>query len=410
MSFLDWPRLFFERLFSLDLPGLITTAFVVTGIVLLGTVAFDAVHWLLHVFMRSKNRALRGIGGLHGVHHAFYDRNLVIHPNLRRRNILLHHVPEVGTQFLVVSSFFFVTDWFFVVIAQIVCLVNLTVVVIQGGQDWNHKPKEIMSSPRRSLHVCPTYHALHHVHPNHYFSSIVTVFDRLFGTAMPVAGRTFLVTGASGAFGKPLCAILEARGGTVLRAKHGTDWSYDDVTGLIPQMQQADVLILSHGSKRDFAQQANCDSFVAMIEQFLALKQGNKMPPEVWAVGSEIEGHPHFGNEELKIYSASKRNYARYAHAYYLDERVLYRHIVPSAFTSPMGKGLISGELAAKIAMFFIDRGFRYVPVTYTGVALYNYLKFVFAGPMIGRRPTLPTVTLPPSATTAPSATAATSA
>ncbi|HEY1098023.1 MAG TPA: hypothetical protein VGF99_03805, partial [Myxococcota bacterium] len=116
------------------------------------------------------------------------------------------------------------------------------------------------------------------------------------------------------------------------------------------------------------------------------------------------------GNEELKIYSASKRNYARYAHAYYLDERVLYRHIVPSAFTSPMGKGLISGELAAKIAMFFIDRGFRYVPVTYTGVALYNYLKFVFAGPMIGRRPTLPTVTLPPSATTAPSATAATSA
>lgn len=388
---------YFSRLFSLDLVGLITTAFIVTGIVLLGTIGFDAIHLVLHKMMNSRSRLARSLGGLHGVHHAFYDRNLVIHPNLRRRNILLHHVPEVGTQFLVVSSFLLFTDWFYVVTAQLVCIINLTIVALQGGQDWNHKPAAFMPSPRRSLHVCPTYHALHHVHPNHYFSSIVTVFDRVVGTAMPVAGRTFLVTGASGAFGAPLCALLEARGGKVLRAKYGADWSYDDVTGLIPQMQQADVLILTHGSKRDFAQQANCDSFVALTEQFLAVKKGRQMVPEVWAVGSEIEAHPHFGNEELKIYSASKRNYARFAHAYYLDERVLYRHIVPSAFTSPMGKGLISGKLAVDIAMFFIDRGFRYVPVTYTGVALINYFKFVFAGPMIGRRPALPPTTLPPT-------------
>ncbi len=388
---------YFSRLFSLGFAGLLTTAFIVTGIVLLGTIAFDGVHFVLHKMMNSRSRIARALGGLHGVHHAFYDRNLVIHPNLRRRNILLHHVPEVGTQFLVVSSFFFVTDWFYVVTAQLVCLINLAAVVLQGGQDWNHKPKTIMASPRRTVHVDPTYHALHHVHPNHYFSSIVTLFDRVVGTAMPVAGRTFLVTGASGAFGAPLCALLERRGGTVLRAKYGTDWSYDDVTGLASQMQQTDVLILSHGSKRDFAQEANCDSFVALIEQFLALKKGRQMPPEVWAVGSEIEAHPHFGNEELKIYSASKRAYARFAHAYYLDERVLYRHIVPSAFTSQMGKGLISGKRAVDIAMFFIDRGFRYVPVTYTGIALINYVKFVFAGPMIGRRPALPTVALPPS-------------
>ena len=398
MSIAAWPGLYFSRLFSLDIVGLITTAFVVAGIVVLGTIAFDAVHFVLHKMMNSRSKVARAIGGLHGVHHAFYDRNLGIHPTLRRRHIQLHHGPEVGTQFLVVSTFFLVTDWFYVVTAQLVCIINLTAVVLQGGQDWNHKPTKIMPSPRRSLHVDPTYHALHHVHPNHFFSSIVTVFDRLFGTAMPVAGRTFLVTGASGAFGAPLCALLEARGGTVLRAKYGSDWTYDDVTGLIAPMLRADVLILTHGSKREFAQQANCDSFVALIEQFLALKKGRQMPPEVWAVGSEIEAHPHFGNEELKIYSASKRNYARFAHAYYLDERALYRHIVPSAFTSPMGKGLISGKLAVDIAMFFIDRGFRYVPVTYTGVALINYFKFVFAGPMIGRRPTLPTPTLPPQA------------
>jgi hypothetical protein len=44
-----------------------------------------------------------------------------------------------------------------------------------------------------------------------------------------------------------------------------------------------------------------------------------------------------------------------------------------------MGPGLISGEAAAALAMFFIRRGFRYIPVTYTGIAWVNYLKFALA-------------------------------
>jgi hypothetical protein len=43
-----------------------------------------------------------------------------------------------------------------------------------------------------------------------------------------------------------------------------------------------------------------------------------------------------------------------------------------------MGPGLISGKMAARIAMFFIRRGARYVPVTYTGIAFINYFKFLF--------------------------------
>jgi hypothetical protein len=58
---------------------------------------------------------------------------------------------------------------------------------------------------------------------------------------------------------------------------------------------------------------------------------------------------------------------------------MVYRHIVASAFTSRMGPGLISGEAAAALAMFFIRRGFRYIPVTYTGIAWVNYLKFALA-------------------------------
>ncbi len=58
-----------------------------------------------------------------------------------------------------------------------------------------------------------------------------------------------------------------------------------------------------------------------------------------------------------------------------------------------MGPGLISGELAAKWALFLIRRGFRYVPVTYTGIALVNYFQVRLvhpAGPNRGRRPARP--------------------
>ena len=96
------------------------------------------------------------------------------------------------------------------------------------------------------------------------------------------------------------------------------------------------------------------------------------------AVGSEIECHPAFGNADLQTYSRSKRAFARHARRYFHQPDLLYRHIVPSAFTSAMGPGLISGERAAAWAWFLIKRGYRYVPVSYTGIAMINYLKFAF--------------------------------
>jgi hypothetical protein len=122
---------------------------------------------------------------------------------------------------------------------------------------------------------------------------------------------------------------------------------------------------------------ANCDSFVELIELFREETRERRFPPEVWAVGSEIEAHPAWGNPELQIYLESKRAFARHARRYFHEPSLLYRHIVPSAFTSPMGKGLISGTTAARWAWFLIRRGYRYVPVSYSGIALLNYVKFV---------------------------------
>lgn len=62
------------------------------------------------------------------------------------------------------------------------------------------------------------------------------------------------------------------------------------------------------------------------------------------------------------------------------DPHILYRHVVPSAFCSRMGKGLMSGRTAATIAFWLIRRGFRYVPVTCTGIAYLNFIPFVIRG------------------------------
>ncbi len=126
--------------------------------------------------------------------------------------------------------------------------------------------------------------------------------------------------------------------------------------------------------------QANCDSFLALIERYKAHVRPRQMPGEVWAVGSEIECHPAFGLPELKSYARSKRAYARHAARLMGDRDILYRHIVPSAFRSRMGPGLMSGRTAAAVAFWLIRHGFRYVPVTYTGIAFVNYIPFRFRG------------------------------
>ena len=188
--------------------------------------------------------------------------------------------------------------------------------------------------------------------------------------------QTFVLTGASGSFGSAIKTALEQEGNQVATLRYQRDWTYDDYSGADDKLRAADVLVLAHGSRVDQAMAANCDSFIALIERFRRLKAGHPSTPEIWAVGSEIELHPSWGNKDLLIYSRSKRAFARYAAGLFRDPSVTYRHIVPSAFTSRMGPGLMSGETAARVALFLIRRGWRYVPVTYTGVALANYFRF----------------------------------
>jgi hypothetical protein len=171
--------------------------------------------------------------------------------------------------------------------------------------------------------------------------------------------------------------------------KFGVDWTYLDYSGADSVLETADVLILAHGAKGGCAMKANCESFLALIERFRALTRCRQVPVEVWAVGSEIECHPAFGEPDLKVYARSKRAYALAAARLAYDPDLLYRHIVPSSFRSRMGPGLLSARTSAAIALWLIRRGFRYVPVTYTGVAFLNFIPYFVRARLAGSAPTL---------------------
>ena len=358
---------------------------------LAASVVFDLVHYLLHQCLNARSPWLKRVGALHQAHHDFYTNQLEFDTRYTRANLLLHVIPEYLNQVLFTLCGFFLLGWPPVIVALSLATLIFLLVAVRGGKDEHH----VAASKRKGRHhydgglfVTADYHTLHHLHPDRYFSSYVTLFDRLMGTACQVQGRKVALTGASGAFGQALRSILEREGAVVTTLKHGVDFLDHDASPASETLRHAEILVLAHGAKGDAAMSANCDSFVTLIEHFVALREPSLSPPEIWAVGSEIECHPAFGDPVLQGYKQSKLAFARHARRYYDNRDVIYRHIVPSAFRSAMGPGLISAQLAAQWAYFLIQRGFRYVPVTYTGVALVNYIKFIaFTQPKTTQKP-----------------------
>jgi hypothetical protein len=336
---------------------------------------------VLHKFLKSRSTLLQSVGALHQAHHDFYTNTLEFDSRRARANLLHHVIPEYGNQVMFTLPGYFLLGPWPVAVALTIETFIFVMVVIRGGMDEHHIEVS-KRGPRRNhaagAFVTADYHTLHHIHSDRFFSSYITAFDRLMGTACQIAGRRVALTGASGAFGSAMAWLLEKEGATVSTLKHGVDFTEDDASPADEVLRDAEILVLCHGAKGPQAMAANCDSFVTLIERFKSLKVPPLTPIEVWAVGSEIECHPSFGDPVLKEYRRSKVAYAKHARRYYSDRTLIYRHIVPASFRSKMGPGLISGETAARWALFLIRRGFRYVPVTYTGIAFVNYFKFAW--------------------------------
>lgn len=356
----------------------ITIAFQSLIAFLIGTVFFDVIHYCLHQGLKSKRSWLKKIGHLHISHHHFYTTSLKIDKSWAKKNLTQHVILEYALQ----MSGIFLCFWFLPALPVFLAALFDTCIFIhicyRRGIDGHHVPYEHLSAYRGGIFVGADYHALHHVYINQFFGSYVKVIDYVMGTAHHLAGKKIAMTGASGALGANMKRLLEKEGATITPFKYGVDYTYDDYEKLKEPLANSDILLLCHGSKYENAEKANCDSFVKIIELFKSAHAQRLLPIEIWGVGSEIEMHPCFGIQKLVPYAESKRHFARYARRYFHDRHIQYRHIVHSAFTSRMGPGLMSANLAAKMTIFLIKRGFKYIPVTYTGFAFLNYFRFVF--------------------------------
>jgi len=342
------------------------------------TALFDALHWTLHKWESSKIPLLRRFSSWHWVHHKFLGLDMQINPAYARANIWFHILPEYLTSMAGTLIFLFVFPWPPIAAVAAIRTVMLVMTLREEGLDYNHMSMDRVGGQQGLLWVDNNYHAMHHVYPHNFFSSFANVFDMIAGTTCQIEGRRFLVTGASGAFGSAMVERLRKLGGVVETAKSGVDFTAGNYEALRQKLEHTDVLVLSHGAKTDDCWNANNVTFRELTELFTEIGRTRLAPPEVWALGSEVEFHGDMGMDELKAYSASKRAYALRARDYYRSDALIYRHIVPSSFTSAMGKGAMSADTAVRIALFFVRRGFRYVPVTLTGLAVLNYFRFRF--------------------------------
>ncbi|KAJ5325765.1 hypothetical protein MYU51_001285 [Penicillium brevicompactum] len=270
------------------------------------------------------------------------------------------------------------------------CLIAVQVlktafVISSSGHDSNHITYKTAPKDTNWMFVGPEFHSLHHVHPDRYFGSFVKWFDWAFGTAYSLRGKRVVLTGANGAFGQAIIAELECEG---VRSIHtldfGSHWKNPDFESVKPVFSESDILILAHGSKDRNAVDSNRDSTVELVRLFQQHSKANKNTaqlPEVWYIGSENELDPSWGSSELQGSSTSKRTFLPHARSFFDDPNMLYRHVVPSSFESSNEHGFVSATLAAKVTMWWIRRGARYVPVTYTGIAYLNYVKFMWWTP-----------------------------
>ncbi|KAE8423923.1 hypothetical protein BDV36DRAFT_303275 [Aspergillus pseudocaelatus] len=360
-----------------------------------GSVFFDTAHYLLHQWSKSQWRFLRWLSWCHQFHHLYYNRSLKFNNRYLRQNAWISLPLEMLSKIL--GS---VVGWFFarslitdangnpdttpLIVVSAFEFIRTMVVITMSGRDSNHIAFDTVPKDRSWLFVGPEFHALHHVYPDRYMGSMVKLFDWVAGTAYFVRNKRVVLTGGSGAFGRAIEKQLLAEGvKDVRKLGFGREWTHQDFSRVGPILEDADILILSHGTKGLDAMDANCNSTIRLIELFLEQKAAgegrtSKTVPEIWYVGSEIEIHPAWGIPEMQRYSASKRAFMPYARALYDDPRVIYRHIVPAAFESQMGKAIVSPDWAARVAMWWIRRGACYVPVTYTGLAYLNFFKFLY--------------------------------
>lgn len=329
------------------------------------TTLFDAIHFLLHKWARSRFKLLRLAASWHQVHHRFLDRGMQVHRNLIKANFWAHLVPEFVTTLMGTAIFLLVMPWQPVAFIAGVHCYFFVKHLYDEGIDVNHMAMKRVRGNRGVFRVDPSYHAMHHIQPTAFFSSFINVFDMIFGTALKLQGQRVTILGGTGSFGRAMAKRLMKAGAIVyIVGREGLSnysWAHN-----------TDILILALGTRKEAeAFSINLTEPVAAGEVFIDACRDRLVPAEIWGVGSEAE---MFGGD---IYALSKSAFADYAAKFWArNPNVTYRHIVPSSFRSKLGWGPMSANTVAAVSLFLIRRGFVYIPVTLTGVAFLNRILF----------------------------------
>jgi hypothetical protein len=290
----------------------------------IGVFVFDVLHWLLHRFHNSKYKFLRQIGWIHMVHHYYFNRSLQFNDKYAWHNTWVE-LPVEGLCLYIGSliawygcAYFGLTD-------------------VPGGFTADIFRKIAFTQVAKTVY---------------------TMYKEGKDGNHPVGWKVvpkdpdFLSVGAE------YHCLHHIEPDAYYSSVHRV---FDQIIGASSSLKGKRILIT--GASGSYGQ--------ALIKR---LQGENIRTLETLTYGTDWT----FGEPEILRYSASKRAFAKYARAYYDDEDFLYRHIVPAGFTSRMGKGMVSADWAAGITMFFIRRGARYVPVTYTLMAYANYFKFLY--------------------------------
>jgi hypothetical protein len=166
--------------------------------------------------------------------------------------------------------------------------------------------------------------------------------DWLVGGGLYPPGRTITLAGARTPLEDALCAALREAGAHVGERIGGPS---------DPRLRNTDVLLL-------------CDPDTAaspLVEALAAATRQRRLPPAAWVTcaGADVT-----------------------ARHYYTDERVLHRTV---ALTDPTRLDAVAARRAARVAMFFLRRGARWVPTTAGPRAWRAYRRFRRAVPVCPR-------------------------
>jgi hypothetical protein len=356
-----------------------------------GSVFFDVAHHMLHRCNKSSHLLFRRLARIHHYHHLYFTRHMNFDERYLQQNRFQALPLELALQ-IVGSTLGYLFASYATPNGLVWCTRNhllsiigfetlrTTFVILTCGRDSNHLIYKTAPKDTNWILVGPEFHALHHVYPDRYMSSFIKFFDWVWGTAYSFRRKRFTVT-EGGAFVQGIIKGLESEEGVacIRKLTIGTDSDHHDL------LSDTDVLILAHGYDGKDALSSNCDSATRLVKLFKQCGATNpacQTLPEVWYIGSEIEFHPFWRNAQPQHDSQSKqRTFLPYARSCFDDPDIIYRHIVLPSFLSSVGNAVFSADWAARCAMWWIRRGARYVPVTYTGIAWLDYFKFMYCIP-----------------------------